>query len=171
MTNNSWPDAILHHQPFGVGINGRHAGGGDGIPLLYLGGDFLILREKLGEQILFPEEAVAGEDGNVAVRHHSGGNSFTTFIVSKLTVMTWPMRRTIYSSSSIRFGSLARLPCSSRAARPAWFWPGAAVAANLRCAFGSISDVSSRRDWKDQRASALMDAPARPRACPASRAM
>jgi len=28
------------------------------------------------------------------------------FIVSRLTVMTWPMRRTMYSGSSARLGSL-----------------------------------------------------------------
>src|ERR1035437_7629222 len=36
----------------------------------------------------------------------SSGSAFTIFIVSRLTVMTWPTRRTMYSGSSARLGSL-----------------------------------------------------------------
>jgi osmotically-inducible protein OsmY len=42
----------------------------------------------------------------------SSGNPVTTFTVSNLAVMTWPMRRTAYYLSSMRLGSLTMLPLS-----------------------------------------------------------
>ena len=48
-------DAILRHQLLRVGIILWHAGGGD----------CLVQREELGEQIAFGIESVGGEDGGV----------------------------------------------------------------------------------------------------------
>jgi len=58
-----WPDAILRHQIFRVGIILGHAGRHDGFAFLNLHGDFMIRDEELGEQILLGAEAVGGEDG------------------------------------------------------------------------------------------------------------
>ena len=49
----------------------------------------------------------------------SGGNPFTTFTVSRLTVMTWAMRRTMYCGSSGRLGSLV-MPL--RLSVLTWYW-------------------------------------------------
>jgi len=49
----------------------------------------------------------------------TGGKAFTTFSVSRLTVMTWAMRRTMYCGSSGRLGALVmplRLPVLT------WYW-------------------------------------------------
>ncbi len=49
----------------------------------------------------------------------SGGNAPTIFTVSRLTVMTCPIRRTMYSGSSSRFGSLV-MPL--RLSVEIWYW-------------------------------------------------
>jgi hypothetical protein len=50
---------------------------------------------------------------------YRSGNALTIRIVSRLTRTTWPTKRTMYSSSSARFGS-ERMPL--RLSSLTWYW-------------------------------------------------
>lgn len=49
----------------GVGDIGRDAGGGDGVVVVDVRGDFEVEVEELLEEVFFRSEAVGGEDGGV----------------------------------------------------------------------------------------------------------